>query len=285
MTHPYGCALTYRAGFDPGKHTEYMKMTEEVKDKKDVVPSEYRDRYKATGGTNGDFIATALSKVGEDGVEALASVKRENGIDKDRWATFNPGMQRMNLANVLRGSFLKGETITILGKQYNAKHLAEDFNGEVKDDDKVLAKLADYLGLVAQGQGASDRVIAALRKLFFAPAKKTAEDRAAEKAKKDEAKASEKAEAKRVKDEAKAKAALQKAQDKTKAANDALDEANQALNVAIKANNEAEDKTKTTAAVNAAQKKADKAGEKVEAAEKVLAEAEAAVAALAPTEA
>ena len=100
-------------------------MTEKTEEKKDVVPGEYRERYKATGGTNGDFIATSLSKVAEDGVEALASVKRENGIDKDRWAGFNPGMQRMNLANVLRGSFLKGETITILGKQYNAKHLAQ----------------------------------------------------------------------------------------------------------------------------------------------------------------
>lgn len=252
-------------------------MTEKTEEKKDVVPSEYRERYKATGGTNGDFIATALSKVAEDGVEALSSVKRENGIDKDRWAGFNPGMQRMNLANVLRGSFLKGETITILGKAYNAKHLAEDFNGEVKDDPKTLAKLADYLGLVAQGQSASDRVIASLQKLFFAPAKKSAEDRAAEKKAKDDAKAAEKAEKKRAADEGKAKTALEKAQGKAKEADAAVDAANKVLNAAIEANNKAEDKTKTTAAVNAAQKKvdtaqgkADKAAEATEAAQKAL---------------
>lgn len=257
-------------------------MTEKTEEKKDVVPSEYRDRYKATGGTNGDFIATALSKVAGDGVEALSSVKRENGIDKDRWSGFNPGMQRMNLANVLRGSFLKGETIKILGKEYNAKQLADDFNGEVKDDDKVLAKLADYLGLVAQGQSASDRVIASLRKLFFAPAKKTAEDRAAEKAKRDEGKAADKAEKKRAADEAKAKTALEKAKGKQTEADAAVDVANKALNAAIEANNKAEDKTKTTAAVNAAQKKVDKAEEKAGKAADAVDAAEKALAALAP---
>lgn len=259
-------------------------MTETTEEKKDVVPSEYRERYKATGGTNGDFIATALSKVAEDGIEALGSVKRENNIDKDRWAGFNPGMQRMNLANVLRGSFLKGETIKILGKEYNAKHLAADFNGEVKDDDKVLGKLADYLGLVAQGQNASDRVIASLRKLFFAPAKKTAEDRAAEKAKREEAKAGEKAEKKRAADEAKAKVALDKAKTKQGEADAAVDVANKALNEAIAAHNgnTSEDKSKTEKAVKAAQAKADKAEEKAGKAADAVDAAQKALDALAP---
>lgn len=185
----------------------------ETAEKKDVVPSEYRDKYKATGGTNGDFIAVALSKVAEDGLEALGTVKAENGIDKARWAGFNPGMQRMNLANVLRGSFLKGETIKILGKEYNAKHLAADFNGTLADDPKVLAKVADMLGLVAQGQTASDRVIAALQKLFFAPAKPSAEDRAAAKKVKDDAKAAEK----QAKTDAAAKAKADKAETAAKA--------------------------------------------------------------------
>lgn len=163
-------------------------MTDE---KKDVVPSAYRDKYKETGGTCGDFIATQLSKVSNDGVEALASIKGENSIEADRWATFNPGMQRMNLANVLRGRFLKGETITILGKQYNAKHLAEDFNGTVEDNPTVLNKLASYLDLQQ-----NERTVAALQKLFFPPAPKgpTAEERAAAKEAKEKAKADAKAE-------------------------------------------------------------------------------------------
>lgn len=193
-------------------------MTDE---KKDVVPSEYRDKYKATGGTNGDFIATALSKVADDGVEALATVKKENGIDASRWDGFNPGMQRMNLANVLRGSFLKGETIKILGKAYNAKQQASDFNGTVTDDDKTLGKLADYLGLVAKDQSPSDRVIAALRKLFFAPAKPTAEDRAKAKAEKDAATAKAKSE----KADAAAKVKADKAAATAKAKSDKADAA------------------------------------------------------------
>lgn len=160
-------------------------------EKKDVVPSQYRDKYKATGGTCGDFIATQLSKVADDGVEGLASIKAENNIEADRWATFNPGMQRMNLANVLRGRFLKGETIVILGKQYNAKHLAEDFNGTVEDSPATLAKLADYLELQD-----NERTVTALQKLFFPPAPKgpTAEERAAAKEAKEKAKADAKAE-------------------------------------------------------------------------------------------
>lgn len=192
-------------------------------EKKDVVPSQYREKYKATGGTNGDFIAVALSKVGEDGVEALASVKKENGIEPTRWANFNPGMQRMNLANVLRGMYLKGETITILGKQYNAKHQSTDFNGTVADDAKTLGKLAEYLELQN-----NERMVAALQKLFFPPAPKgpTTEERAAAKAAKDAEKAE--AKAKREKDAADKKTAreaeaAQKKADKeaAKAAKDA----------------------------------------------------------------
>lgn len=190
---------------------------------KDVVPSAYRDKYKATGGGNGDFIATTLSKVGNDGIAALDTVKAENAIEKDRWSTFNPGMQRMNLANVLRGRYLKGETIKILGKEYNVKEQSEDFNGTVANDPKVMARLAGFLGLAE-----TDRVVAALTKIFFPPAPKgkTAEERAAEKAEKEAAKAKAKeereAEKARVKAEKEAdKAAKAKAREDAKAKREA----------------------------------------------------------------
>lgn len=197
-------------------------MTEE---KKDVVPSHYRELYKTTGGTNGDFIATELSRVGASGIEALNSVKAENKIEANRWSTFNSGMQRMNLANVLRSAFLKGETITILGKQYNAKHQAEDFNGVIANNEKMLSKLADYLQLTT-----NKRAMDALQKLFFPPEKKgpTAEERAATKATKEaektaakEAKAKgaaenkTKKEAEKLADKEKAKAAKLAKADKT----------------------------------------------------------------------
>lgn len=188
----------------------------ETTEKKDVVPSAYRDKYKETGGTNGDFIATALQRLAKDGgVDTLNTVKAENGIEATRWSTFNPGMQRMNLANVLRGTYLKGNTIKILAKEYNAVHQRDDYTGKVDDTDKALKGLAEYLGLTS-----SDRTIASLRKLFFPPAPtgKTAEERAAEKAAKDKAKSDEKAakakvkaDEKAAKDEAAAKAKQVKA--------------------------------------------------------------------------
>lgn len=159
-------------------------------EKKDVVPSQYREKYKATGGTNGDFIAVALSKVGEDGLAALGTVKTENGIDAKRWEGFNPGMQRMNLANVLRGMYLKGETIKILGKAFNAKHQAQDMNGTLANSPASLGKLAKHLDLQD-----NERMIAALGKLFFPPEPKgpTAEQRAATKAAKEAEKLAAKA--------------------------------------------------------------------------------------------
>lgn len=201
-------------------------MDTEVKEKKDVVPPAYREKYKATGGTCGDFIAEGLSKVSKDG--GLDSVKTENGIDASRWGTFNPGMQRMNLANTLRAQFLNGATIKILGKEYNALHQLEDFNGDYKAPGQ-LSKIADYLGLQQ-----TDRVFMSLSKLIFPPEKKgpTAEERAAAKAETAKVKEAEKV----AKSEAAAKAKQEKA-DKA-----AADKA-----------------TKTEASAKAKQEKADKA--------------------------
>ena len=171
------------------------------KEKKDVVPASYREKYKATGGTNGDFIGTTLQKLAKEGGGSLDSVKVENGIEVDRWATFNHGMQRMNLANVLRGRFLKGETIVILGKQYNAKHRVEDYTGKVEDDNRSLAKLATFLELQD-----NERTVASLRALFFPkPKGPSAEERATERAEKAAVKAKEKADAKAIADEQKVK--------------------------------------------------------------------------------
>lgn len=181
-------------------------MTEAPTEKKDVVPSLYREKYKGTGGTCGDFIAVALQKIAKDNGN-VDVVKAENGIEADRWSSMNPGMQRMNLANVLRGAYLKGETITILGKEYNAKHQAEDFNGTVANDQKTMSRLTGFLELQD-----NERIIKALTKLFFPPAPKgpTAEERAAAK----EAKDAEKAAAKEEKEAAKVAAKQAKAAEK-----------------------------------------------------------------------
>lgn len=235
----------------------------ETKEKKDVVPSEYRERYKATGGTCGDFIATKLQGIAKDG--PLDAVKIENGIERERWSTFNPGMQRMNLANVLRGRFLKGESISILGKQYNAVHAKDDFNFTLEDTNESLARAAEVLELQQ-----NDRVVAALRKLYFPKAKvSTARGNAAL--------------TKANKQLASAQKALQKAKDGLDAAIAAAKEADAAASIDF--GDDTKGKAAAEKALTKANDKVGKAEEKVEAAEAKVKEAEAAVAAATPAEA
>lgn len=130
--------------------------------KKDVVPSHYREKYRATGGGCGDFIAKRLSRVASDGVMALNSVKRENGIEEEKWANANAGMLRMNLANTLRARFLKGDTVSILGREYNAIHLLEDFNGLLENTPRCMSQVCDFLDVNDE-----ERVHKSLRKVLF----------------------------------------------------------------------------------------------------------------------
>lgn len=263
-------------------------MAEAAPEKKDVVPTAYREKYKETGGTNGDFIATALSKIGENGIDSLNQVKAENGIEAARWSTFNHGMQRMNLANVLRGQYLKGGTIKLLGREYNIKHQSEDFNGTVTDDAKVLDRLAGFLEL-----NVSDRTRAALQKLFFpaAPKGKTAEQRAADKAAKDATKAAGKALKTATADAAKARTAADKAKGAADKASAAVEAAKDAVNKLPETTADATDEQKA-AATKAKTKAVDKLGnledkaaaaaDKHEAAVKAVEEADAKVAELTP---
>lgn len=183
-------------------------MTEQAPQlKKDVVPSKYRDEYKQKGGTCGDFLGKRLQEIGKDGLPALQSIMKENGIPDKRWATMNPGQQRMNLSNVLRSRFLNGEDVHILGKQHNVNHMADDYGRDRLDKDKpdTIAKFAE-----AHELQTNDRTVKALIKTFFPPEKrvvKTAEQKAAEKAEAEK----HKAEAKQQKADAAAKAKQDKA--------------------------------------------------------------------------
>lgn len=204
--------------------TEQTPQTGAGDAKKDVVPSQYRERYKATGGTTGDFVGVQLQKIGKDGLPALHAVMKENGIAADRWGALNPGQQRMNLSNVLRSRLFKGESITILGKQYNIRHMLEDYNGTVTDGDaKSMAKF-----LEAHDMKSDERTIATVMRTFFAPsAEDKAKERADAKAAKAEAAAkvkAEKAEAAATAKAVKAKAAeAAKAEKAAKAAKPAAD--------------------------------------------------------------
>lgn len=196
---------------------------------KDVVPAEYREKYAANNGTCGDFIATELSAMAKDGgIASLNAVKAENGIPAGKWADLNNGMQRMNLANTLRASYLRGEMIKIGGKEHSIGKALVEFEGEGDDreplkydDPKELGKFIKMVDLQD-----TDRTRAALiRTMSPKPEKKptkTAEERAAEKAAKDKAREDEKAKKaeERAADKAKKdaeRAAAQKARDDEKA--------------------------------------------------------------------
>lgn len=142
--------------------------------KKDVVPGKYRDRYKATGGTTGDFVGTELQKIGKDGLPALKAVMKENGIPAKRWETLNPGQQRMNLSNVLRSRLFKGEDITILGKQHNIRHMRDDYNGTVTDAPASVRKFLETFNMKSD-----DRTVKIVTRTFFPPVKADPEVKAA----------------------------------------------------------------------------------------------------------
>lgn len=182
--------------------------------KKDVVPGAYRERYAATGGTNGDFIAKKLQEITKDGETALGTVMKENDIPVGKWNGFNVGMKRMNLSNVLRSRFLNGGTITMLGKEYDIKQMLEE-TGLTLDEknDKSFDRFFDKIGLTV-----SDRTRATVRKTFFGPWPKTPEQRAEEKAEKAKAKEAEKAEKAAAKAKEKADRDAAKAKEKAEKA-------------------------------------------------------------------
>lgn len=196
------------------------QKTEEAHDvKKDVVPSSYRERYAATGGTNGDFIAKKLQEVTKDGETALATVMKENDIPAGKWNGFNVGMKRMNLSNVLRSRFLNGGTISILGKEYDIKQMLDE-TGLALDEknDKSFDKFFDKIGLTV-----SDRTRATVKKTFFGPWPLTPEQRAEAKAEKAKAKEAEKAEKAAAKEKEKADRAAAKEAEKAAKAKEKAD--------------------------------------------------------------
>lgn len=194
----------------------------------DIVPAEYRARYKELGGTCGDFIATELSSLIEQGgLDALNRVKEENNIPLAKWTTLNNGQQRMNLSNTLRASFMRGEMISIDGKQYSLEALRDEMlssDGESVDsfdasNRETVDKFLNFSSLPV-----TDRNAAAVKKFFYdgprkaiekaereEKARKTTEEKAAEKAAKVEAEKKRREEANAEKSEKAKKAAEEKA--------------------------------------------------------------------------
>lgn len=133
--------LTEAAEFDrsPATLDTFLEQVEllddfdaEAEDKEEysgnVVPKKYKDRYGKKQNC-GDPIAEAITtgvvtlidttkKNGTAGKptkivnpDSLVKVQEANGIDGQKWAHLNPGMQVMNTSNVIRGMFWRGEPI------------------------------------------------------------------------------------------------------------------------------------------------------------------------------
>jgi hypothetical protein len=194
-------------------------------ERRDVVPPQYRARYQETGGNNGDFIADELSAVTKDGgIATLTAIKKENGIEENRWAGMNNGMIRMNLANVLRGRFLRGETIYIVGKEFSLSAMIAEY-GKPITHESTDAQISAFVRFARLTD--TERTVKAVRSALTpkrdvaAEREARAKAKAEEKAKKDaeraaekeakqkerEAQAAKRAEEKKAAAEAKAKAA------------------------------------------------------------------------------
>jgi hypothetical protein len=83
-----------------------------------VVPLRYKKQYAPNHGSNGDQIASALfhacrTQDGKTDLVKLRAIAQANGVDHAKYAGLNPGMQRMNIGNRLRGMAQRGEAIEI----------------------------------------------------------------------------------------------------------------------------------------------------------------------------
>lgn len=90
-----------------------------------IVKPKYKAEYAQHDGTCGDRMASAFSKFcrndeGELDLAKLAAVKKANGIAAVRWAKLNPGQQRMNASNVLRGMLRRGDDVTVGSEKFKA---------------------------------------------------------------------------------------------------------------------------------------------------------------------
>lgn len=84
---------------------------------KSIVRQPYKDAYKTKGSGQGcgDRLDVAMRDALEGDSAALTKVAKSNNVPFV-WAGLNPGLQRMNLTNVLRARVKRGEKIDVMGK-------------------------------------------------------------------------------------------------------------------------------------------------------------------------
>lgn len=81
-----------------------------------VVPRKWRNVYNHNPlkGTCNDALAIELNAILKSGTLSLVALGELNNVDvQSRWGARNPGMQRMNLGNVLRNRIKRGEHVNL----------------------------------------------------------------------------------------------------------------------------------------------------------------------------
>ncbi len=120
-----------------------------------VVPKKYREKYGKSQ-CCGDALAEVLTgycshevktqtpkgkakTVVRVNLDRVVAVAQANGLQAklERWADLNPGMQRMNLGNVLRGMLKRGERVTVGEKVWKEVQFADGTSANTKTQDRV----------------------------------------------------------------------------------------------------------------------------------------------------
>lgn len=89
-----------------------------------VISPERKVQYALNDGHCGDDVASAFRRACTDDkgnldYQALINIGHANDVEvAELWGSHNPGMQRMNLSNVLRGKLRKGTPVVIGGTTF-----------------------------------------------------------------------------------------------------------------------------------------------------------------------
>lgn len=225
-----------------GEDGESSDEDEAPKSTGNVVPKKYRDIYKQHNDTCGDAIAGAIGNVttitetvnnkrkDKDGkvttrevdrvsLSALAKLAAANGIS-DRLAKIahlNPGMQRMNVGNILRGMVYSGAQVVIGKVTWNLLPLVVEGLGEGTE----LSATAIGKLLKAQGLPVTERTQLSIGRIIKAIIwDRTKDERAAAKVQKEQDKADRAAAKQKAKEEREAAATAKREEraEKAKAA-------------------------------------------------------------------
>jgi hypothetical protein len=134
--------------------------TDDTRSRSGVMPIEYHKLYTANGGGCGDHLDQTLRAefMGTEGLrrDDFIAFAKENGAWRETWATFNPGMIRMNTANVLRAKLRNDPDFAVKIPGHEPSRLGVELKPRKVRVKKALTKAAeaDMAEAIAQAEPA-----------------------------------------------------------------------------------------------------------------------------------